>query len=104
MLITKLIVLTPEGRLNAKSTLRHPWLEPNSETIKLSKVIAIDTALMRRFNARRRWTKLRHILSAIKWMKPKRDGKWDFDIEHLVVKHIRKDRLRKCFKRKKSLK
>ena len=103
-LIAKLIVLTPEGRLSALSALRHPWLTPNTEIVKLHKMVAIDTALMRRFNARRKWTKLRNILSAIKWMKPKLDGKWDFDIEKLVVKHIKKDRLRKCFKRKKSLK
>ena len=103
-LIAKLILLSPNCRLSALAALRHPWLVPNTEVIKLSKVIAIDTALMRRFNARRRWTKLRNVLSVLKWLKPRQDGKLDFDIEKLVVKHIKRNRLKKCFKRKKSLK
>ena len=103
-LIAKLIILSPDSRLSAQAALRHPWLVPNTEVIKLSTVLAIDTALMRRFNARRRWTKLRNILSVLKWMKPKLDGKLDFDIDKLVVRNIKKDKLKKCFKRKKSLK
>ena len=98
-LISKLLVLTPEKRLGAPSALRHSWLMPNTEVIKLSKVLAIDTALMRRFNARRRWNKLRTIVSVVKWMKR---GMWDYDIEKVASRHVRKNRVKKCLKKKKT--
>ena len=75
--------------------------------VKLSKEITIDTSLMRRYNARRYWTMLRNVMTLVKLYKPSQtEGveKKDIEFETLIMKHIKKNRLKKCFNRKRSLK
>ena len=46
-------------------------------------------------------------MALIKFHKPSTGGedeKFDFEFEKLVIRHIKKNRLKKCFRRKKSLK
>ena len=81
--------------------MRHPWLEPTKALLTLSKKIKIDTALMRRFNARRRWKKLRNLWNFVKRMRINKERPFDFDVETFAVRHIKKERLKKFFKRKK---
>ena len=102
-LIRQLMVLQPDRRISARAALRHPWLEPSTEVVRLTRVIDIDTALMRRFNSRRHWAVLRSLLSWIKLYKPIKEGA-QLDFDSLVIKHIKKNRLKKCFKRKKNVK
>ena len=70
---------------------------------KLSGDCLIDTALMRRYIARRRWMLLRSVLAMMTLFKPTKQE--DLEFEKIVIKHIKKNRLKKCFqKRRKSLK
>ena len=103
-LIRQLMVLQPDRRISAGAALRHPWLEPSTEVMRLSRVIDIDTALMRRFNSRRHWAVLRSLLSWIKLYKPIKEGGQELEFDSLVIKHIKKNRLKKCFRRKKNVK
>ena len=85
------------------SALRHSWLEPSTELMRLARVIDIDTATLRRFNSRRRWALLRSLLTWLRLYKPIKEGT-QLDFDNLVIRHIRKNRLKKCFKKKKNLK
>ena len=83
--------------------MRHQWLEPSTELVRLTRVIDIDTAMMRRFNSRRRWALLRSLLSWLRLYQPIKEGA-QLDFDSLVIRHIKKNRLKKCFKKKKHSK
>ena len=85
------------------SALRHSWLEPSTELMRLARVIDIDTATLRRFNSRRRWALLRSLLTWLRLYKPIKEGT-PLEFDSLVIRHIKKNRLKKCFRRKKNLK
>lgn len=74
--------------------------------VRMSKEINIDTALLRRYNARRRWTLLRTVMTLIKLVRPAATtgaaNTDNLEFEKLVIKHIKKTRLKKCFRKKKK--
>ena len=86
-------------------SLQQNTLTENHFIVKMSGNLLIDTTLMRRYNARRHWTVLRSVVTMISLHKPsliKSGGELEF--ENIVIRHIKKNRLKKCFRRKKSLK
>lgn len=63
-LIKRLLVLSPAKRLSARETLSHPWLSPDEKTVELSKCTKVETTMMRKYLARKRWKLLK---DTIKW-------------------------------------
>ena len=100
-----MLVLTPTRRLTAKAALNDPWMTPDTETIELSKVTPLETSLMRKFLARRRWKMLKIAMQAIKMMKTGENNNPEFacglfPVDNILLYHAKKAKLKKCFRRK----
>ena len=98
-------MLPPNKRLTAKAAQNHPWMTPDAETIELSKVTPLETSLMRRFLARRRWRMLRLATQAIQKMKTGDNNNKEFacgifPVDNILLYHVKKDKLKKCFRKK----
>ena len=63
-MIPRLIVLSPAKRLSARAALSQPWLSPDEKTVALSKCTKVETSMMRKYLARKRW---KLIKDTIKW-------------------------------------
>ena len=104
MLYPRLLVLTPTKRLSAKAAMKHLWMTP-AETLELSKVTPLETSLMRKFLARRRWKMLRISMQAIRMMKGGDTTEPGlvcglFPVDNILLYHVKKAKLKKCFRRK----
>ena len=64
LLTSRLLVLSPAKRLTAREALTHPWLSPDEKTVALSSCTKVETAMMRKYLARKRW---KLIKDTIKW-------------------------------------
>eukprot|EP00092_Neocalanus_flemingeri_P069246 GFUD01084800.1.p1 GENE.GFUD01084800.1~~GFUD01084800.1.p1 ORF type:complete len:215 (+),score=41.52 GFUD01084800.1:90-647(+) len=103
--ISRLLVLTPSKRLTAKAAQNHAWMTPDAETIELSKVTPLETSLMRRFLARRRWRMLRLATQAIHKMKTGENNNKEFacglfPVDNILHYHAKKVNLKRCFRKK----
>ena len=105
MHVSRLLVLTPCKRLTAKAALNHPWMNPDAETIELSKQTSLETSLMRKFLARRRWRMLKNAMQAIQTLNAGENNNQAlacgiFPVDNILLYHAKKTKLKKCFRRK----
>ena len=103
--VCRLLVLSPSKRLTAKAALNHTWMTPDAETIELSKQTSLETSLMRKFLARRRWRMLKIAMQAMKTLKTGENNNQElacgiFPVENILLFHVKKAKLKKCFRRK----
>merc|ERR1719319_103501 len=68
-LIQSLLVLDPRARLSSGGALRHQWLTLSVETARLTRDSKIETALLRRHNARFHWGRLRYAIIALRCLR-----------------------------------
>ena len=76
-----------------------------AETIELSKQSSLETSLVRKFLARRRWRVLKIAMQAIKTMKTGENNNPElacgiFPVDNILLYHTKKTKLKKCFRRK----
>ena len=50
--------------MSAREALSHPWFSPDEKTVELSKCYKVETSMMRKYLARKRW---KLIKDTIKW-------------------------------------
>jgi len=102
-LIRRLLLLTHSKRLTAKGALSHPWLKPDTKTYELSKVTRLETTMMRRYLARRRWRMLKILKRAVKPLDktvPVELACGVFPVDNILFYQVKKNKLRKCFRKK----